>query len=136
MAPELHLLTPVNEAFRKLARMASTAFGSSYAFATAVALVIGWALLGPVFGFSDSWQLVINTTTTIVTFLVVFMIQNTQNHDARALHLKMDELIRAVKTARNSLVDVEELPDAELARLEAEFRRLRKEPTQEPRREH
>lgn len=134
MAPEVHLRTPVNEAFRKFARMASTAFGSPYAFTASVALVIGWALVGPAFGFSDSWQLVINTTTTIVTFLVVFMIQNTQNHDARALHLKIDELIRAVKTARNSLVDVEELPDSELARLESEFRRVRDQQIDKPRR--
>jgi len=120
--------------FRHFARSASNAFGSPYAFASAVILVIAWAVTGPAFGFSDSWQLVINTTTTIITFLVVFMIQNTQNHDARALHLKIDELIRAVRTARNSLVDLEELPDAELARLETEFRELRKQPVDKPRR--
>ena len=120
--------------FRRFARAASNAFGSPYAFVAAVALVILWAVTGPAFGFSDSWQLVINTSTTIITFLVVFMIQNTQNHDARALHLKIDELIRAVRTARNSLVDLEELPDAELARLEAEFRKVRERQVDKPRR--
>jgi len=77
------------------------------------------------FHYSDTWQLVINTSTTIVTFLVVFIIQNTQNHDTRAIHLKLDELIRAVRDARTGLVDLEELPEADLARLEREFRKLR-----------
>ncbi len=122
----------MHELFRRFARASSCAFGSPYAFCLAVLLVVGWAAVGPMFGYSDSWQLVINTTTTIVTFVVVFMIQNTQNHDARALHLKIDELLRAVKTARNSLVDLEELPDSELARLEAEFRGLRKAPIDKP----
>jgi low affinity Fe/Cu permease len=115
----------MHENFRKLARRVSIAIGSPIAFVIALIACIGWALTGPMFGFSATWQLVINTATTVVTFLVVFLIQNTQNHDSRALHLKLDELLRAVKSARNSLVDIEELPDEELARLEAEFRRLR-----------
>jgi low affinity Fe/Cu permease len=118
----------MNELFHRFARTTANLIGSPTAFALAVIAVLGWAVLGPVFHYSDSWQLVINTATTIVTFLVVFAIQNTQNRDSRAIHLKLDELIRAVKKARNSLVDIEELPDSELAQLEAEFRRLREEP--------
>jgi low affinity Fe/Cu permease len=118
----------MNELFHRFARSTASVIGSPTAFALAVVSVIVWAALGPIFHYSDSWQLVINTATTIITFLVVFAIQNTQNRDSRALHLKLDELIRAVKKARNSLVDIEELPDAELARLEAEFRRVRNEP--------
>jgi low affinity Fe/Cu permease len=118
----------MNELFHRFARSTATLIGSPTAFALAVFAVIAWAALGPAFHYSDSWQLVINTATTIVTFLVVFAIQNTQNRDSRAIHLKLDELIRAVKKARNSLVDVEELPDSELAQLEAEFRRLREAP--------
>jgi low affinity Fe/Cu permease len=118
----------MTEMFHRFARSTASLIGSPIAFALAVISVLAWAALGPIFHYSDSWQLVINTATTIITFLVVFAIQNTQNRDSRALHIKLDELIRAVKKARNSLVDVEELPDAELARLEAEFRRLREEP--------
>lgn len=118
----------MSEMFHRFARSTANLIGSPVAFVLAVVSVIAWAVLGPVFHYSDSWQLVINTATTIITFLVVFAIQNTQNRDSRALHLKLDELIRAVKKARNSLVDVEELPDSELARLEAEFRRLRTDP--------
>jgi low affinity Fe/Cu permease len=84
-----------------------------------------WAFTGPLFHYSDTWQLVINTGTTIVTFLMVFLIQNTQNRDARVVHLKLDELIRAVGGARNSLVDMEHLSDEELGRLQAEFETLR-----------
>jgi len=87
-------------------------------------LILIWGLTGPLFGFSDTWQLVINTGTTIITFLMVFLIQNTQNRDAIAIHLKLDELIRALKGARNRLVDIEELSDEELERLRSEFRRL------------
>ncbi len=111
--------------FRKLAKAIASAIGSPYAFALAVGGVILWACLGPAFGFSDTWQLVINTSTTIITFLVVFMIQNTQNRDSKALHLKMDELIRAIDTARNGLIDSEDLSDEELNRLEKEFAQLR-----------
>jgi len=117
----------LHEVFRKVAHRCSCAIGSPIAFAIAVAGVIGWALLGPTFHYSDTWQLVINTTTTIITFLVVFMIQNTQNRDSKAIHLKLDELIHAVKAARNGMIDLEDLPDAEIARLEKEFRKLREE---------
>jgi len=115
------------ELFHKIARRVSHAIGTPLAFMIAVVVVVAWAVTGPFFGFSDTWQLIINTSTTVVTFLVVFLIQNTQNHDSRALHLKLDELLRAVKEARNTLVDLEELPDEELAKLEAEFRRLRRQ---------
>jgi low affinity Fe/Cu permease len=93
----------------------------------AVLIIILWALVGPLFHFSDTWQLVINTGTTIVTFLMVFLIQNTQNRDARAIHLKLDELIRSKKGARNMLVDLEDCTDEELAEMEKEFRKLREQ---------
>lgn len=115
----------VRDAFRAMASATATAIGSPYAFVIAAFAIALWAALGPVFHYSDTWQLVINTTTTIITFLVVFMIQNTQNRDSRAIHLKLDELIRAVGAARNGMVDLEDLPDDELARLALEFRRLR-----------
>src|SRR5262249_3768453 len=102
----------------------SLAVGSAWAFFFALGVVLAWALTGPLFGFSDTWQLVINTGTTIITFLVVFLIQNTQNRDAKAIHLKLDELIRAVRGARNQLVDLEELSDEELERLQQEFHEL------------
>ena len=116
----------VHGVFRKIAHATASAIGSPYAFATAVLVVVVWAMCGPAFHYSDTWQLVINTGTTIVTFLVVFMIQNTQNRDSRAIHLKLDELIRAVESARNILVDAEDLPDEELTRLAREFHRLRR----------
>ena len=114
-----------HERFRKVARAVSGVIGTPYAFALALIFVIVWAVSGPMFGFSDTWQLVINTSTTILTFLIVFLIQNTQNHDARAIHLKLDELLRAVQDARTSMVDLEDLPDETIAKLEQEFRRLR-----------
>jgi low affinity Fe/Cu permease len=89
-------------------------------------VIIVWSLTGPLFHFSDTWQLIINTGTTIVTFLMVFLIQNTQNRDARAINLKLDELIRAVDHARNHMIDIEKLSDAELDMLEEQFTRLRK----------
>jgi len=92
-----------------------------------VAVILIWALTGPVFHFSDTWQLVINTATTIVTFLMVFLIQNTQNRDSRALHLKLDEILRALKRARTELVDLKDMPDDELDRLQAQFMELRQE---------
>jgi len=120
------------EFFRRAAKSISCALGSPYAFALAAMTVIVWALLGPVFGFSDTWQLVINTGTTIITFLVVFMIQNTQNRDSKAIHLKLDELIRALRGARNGLIDSEDLSDDELDRLEKEFARIRSKKQQRP----
>src|SRR5262249_50237276 len=115
-----------SDAFRVFARRSSIALGSAWALAGAVLAILGWVLTGPMFHFSDTWQLVINTATTIVTFLMVFLIQNTQNRDAKAVHLKLDELIRALKNARNELVDLQDLSDEELNRLEKEFKRMRK----------
>jgi len=113
------------DGFHKLAVGASALTGSVWAFALALTLIVVWALLGPVFHYSDTWQLVVNTATTIITFLMIFLVQNTQNRDARAIHLKLDELIEHVQGARNSLIALEQLSDEELDRLEAEFRRLR-----------
>ncbi len=115
----------LNEHFRRFAVRTSAMVGSARAFILAIIVVAAWASTGPMFNFSDTWQLIINTGTTIVTFLMVFLIQNTQNRDAKAMHLKLDELIRAVKEARTVLVDLEELSDAELERLREEFRVLR-----------
>jgi low affinity Fe/Cu permease len=115
----------VHELFRRFAQSTSYAVGSPWAFILALAVILVWAVTGPIFGFSDTWQLVINTGTTIVTFLMVFLIQNTQNRDARAIHLKLDELLRAEKHARTSLVDLEDLPDEELDHLQERFQQLR-----------
>ena len=114
----------MNELFRKFAHRTSAIVGSPWSFITAVVVIIAWALSGPLFGFSDTWQLVINTSTTIITFLMVFLIQNTQNRDAQAIHLKLDELLRAVKEARTELIDLEDMSDEELKNLQAEFARL------------
>src|SRR5947209_14638908 len=116
----------VSDAFRIFARRSSIVLGSAWAFASAILIIVVWALTGPTFHYSNTWQLIINTGTTIVTFLMVFLIQNTQNRDAKAAHLKLDEVIRALKGARNHLVDLEELSDDELKKLEAEFTRIRK----------
>jgi low affinity Fe/Cu permease len=111
--------------FHKAALAAATLVGSAGTFAVAVGLVLLWAVTGPLFGYSDTWQLAINTTTTIVTFLVVFLVQNTQNRDAKAMHLKLDELIFASKRARDQFVDLEDLSEDEIHKMELEFRRLR-----------
>ncbi len=115
----------MNDAFRKFANKTSDAMGSPWAFIAATLLIIGWALSGPLFGFSEIWQLVINTGTTIITFLMVFLIQNTQNRDAKAMHLKLDELLRGVEGARTSMVDLEDLSDEDLKKLQDDFQRLR-----------
>jgi low affinity Fe/Cu permease len=115
----------LNDFFRKFAHKTSEIVGSPWAFITAVVIILAWAVSGPIFGFSDTWQLVINTGTTIITFLMVFLIQNTQNRDAKAIHLKLDELLRAISDARTSLVDLEDLSDEELTQLQEEFKRLR-----------
>ena len=115
----------MNEAFRKFANKTSEAMGTPWAFIAAVFLILGWAVSGPFFGFSEVWQLVINTGTTIITFLMVFLIQNTQNRDAKAIHLKLDELLRGVEGARTSMVDLEDLSDEDLKKLQNEFQRLR-----------
>jgi len=113
------------ERFRRFSHLTASAVGSPWAFFLALLIVIVWAFLGPHFKYSDTWQLVINTGTTIVTFLMVFLIQNTQNRDARAIHLKLDELIRGLKGARNRLVDLEDYTDEELDQIEKEFKRIR-----------
>ncbi len=110
--------------FRQFATRTSEAVGSPWTFIAALLLIVVWGVTGPVFGFSDTWQLVINTGTTIITFLMVFLVQNTQNRDAKATHLKLDELLRASKDARTGLVNLETLSDEQLAELEAQFARL------------
>jgi low affinity Fe/Cu permease len=116
----------VRDAFHVFARQSAGVLGSAWSFITAIAIIVAWAVTGPMFHFSDTWQLIINTSTTIVTFLMVFLIQNTQNRDAKAVHLKLDELIRALTGARNALVDLEKLSDDELKKLEEEFERIHK----------
>jgi low affinity Fe/Cu permease len=111
--------------FSDIARQVSCALGTPVAFAAAAAVVLMWAVTGPVFGYSDTWQLVINTGTTIVTFLMVFLVQHTQNRDARALHLKLDELIRSVDAARDRLINLENCTDAEIDQIERQFRALK-----------
>jgi len=111
--------------FRRFARSVSIAVGAPWAFAASFAIVIAWAASGPLFHYSDSWQLTINTGTTIVTFLMVFVIQHTQNRETQAIQLKLDELIRAVDAARTELVDLEDLSDAELNQLQRQFSALR-----------
>src|SRR5689334_280378 len=99
--------------------------GSPGAFGTAILLILIWITTGPLFHYSDTWQLVINTGTTIITFLMVFLIQNTQNRDAKAFHLKLDELIRSHKGARNAMIDLEDLSEDDLKRISEEFAMLR-----------
>jgi len=112
--------------FRRFAHRTAIAVGSPVAFGAALSTVAIWAIVGPVFHYSDTWQLTINTGTTIITFLMVFVIQNTQNRDAQVMQLKLDELIRAVEQARNELVDLEDLSDEELHRLQLQFEGLRR----------
>lgn len=114
------------EWFRKVAVHVSNGVGSHWAFFVALLVVISWAATGPIFGFSDTWQLVINTGTTIVTFLMVFLIQASQNRDGRAVQLKLDELIRATKGARDAFADLEEADEAELKAFAEEFKAMRK----------
>lgn len=122
---EQELDRSLKDTFRRFAQRASETLGSPWIFIFALLIVIVWALTGPLFNFSNTWQLVINTGTTIVTFLMVFVIQNTQNRDAHAMHLKLDELLRAMHDARNELIDLEHCTDEQLARYEAEFKRLK-----------
>ena len=103
--------------------------GSPAAFVVAVLSIAVWAVVGPYYHYSDTWQLIINTGTTVITFLIVFLIQNSQNRDARALHLKLDEVIRAIQGARNEMIDIEKLSDAELEKLTNEYERFRQQET-------
>lgn len=116
----------LSEGFRRFSHQTAFAVGRPEAFTLAVLTVVLWAVIGPTFHYSDTWQLTINTGTTIVTFLMVFLIQNTQNRDAQVTQLKLDELIRAVEQARNELVDMEDLSDEELSSLQRQFEALRK----------
>jgi len=123
---ERSLLCKVQDAFRVFARKTSEVLGTAWSFVAALLVIVIWAALGRTFHYSDTWQLIINTGTTIVTFLMVFLIQNTQNRDSKAVHLKLDELIRAVGGARNHLVDLERLSDAELQKLQKQFEHIGK----------
>ena len=114
-----------NDAFGKFAASASGWLGSKWAFAGAALIIVAWAAVGPIFHFSDTWQLVINTGTTIVTFLMVFLIQNTQNRDARAINLKLNELIRAIDKARDQMIDIENLSDLELDELQRKYENIK-----------
>ena len=116
--------TGFKESFRGFLKRTSDLVGTPIAFLGAVGLIVVWAASGPTFRFSDTWQLVINTGTTIITFLMVFLIQNTQNRDSRAIHLKLDELIKALRGARNSVIDLERLSDDQLKKLEEEYKKL------------
>jgi low affinity Fe/Cu permease len=116
---------PQGEIFRRFAHASASRLGSPWAFVAALALIVGWALTGPIFGFADAWQLVINTGTTIVTFLMVFLIQATQNRDSKAVHLKLDELIRSSK-ARDAFADLEDASEDEIEAFQREFEALRK----------
>jgi low affinity Fe/Cu permease len=110
--------------FSRFAKWTARATGRPSAFALAAAIIVLWAVTGPLFGFSDTWQLVINTGTTIVTFLMVFLIQNTQNRDSEAIQVKLDEVIRSIQGAHTALLDLEELEDEELNQIHGEYRRL------------
>lgn len=114
--------TPKRDSFHKVSQTVSSKLGSPMAFVLAVLLIVLWITSGPFFGFSDTWQLVINTTTTIVTFLMVFAIQNTQNRDAKAMQLKLNELINSSRSARTEFVDIEDLNDTELDLLQGQFK--------------
>lgn len=116
----------LNSPFTRFAKRTSTLTGRPLTFILAVGIIILWAATGPIFHYSDTWQLVINTSTTIITFLMVFLIQNTQNRDTEALQIKLDELIRAQKEANNALLDLEELDDEELDRIRAVYLGLAK----------
>lgn len=119
------MISRMREVFRKFAHWTSKVTGSPWAFTIAFFAILFWALSGPVFDYSTSWQLWVNTGTTILTFLMVFLIQNTQNRDSHAIHLKLDELIRSIKNARNDLIDLEDDEDDKLDTLEREFEKLR-----------
>jgi low affinity Fe/Cu permease len=115
----------MKDLFRKFSSRTAEITGSAGAFGVAILLILAWLATGPLFHYADTWQLVINTGTTIVTFLMVFLIQNTQNRDAKAIHLKLDELIRSHKGARNTMIDLEDLSEDDLKRIAEEFAALR-----------
>jgi low affinity Fe/Cu permease len=119
--------TSIRDRFNRVASAITGALGSPFALIAAIALIVGWAVTGPLFGFSESWQLIINTGTTIVTFLMVFVIQASQNRDSKAIHLKLDEVIRAVKGARNELIGEEASSEAKIHEHEQEFLKIAEE---------
>ena len=116
----------MQDAFRVFARSASELLGTAWVFVLAITIIVVWAATGHFYDYSDTWQLLINTGTTIVTFLMVFIIQNTQNRDSKAVHLKLDELIRSIDNARNQLVNIDRLSDDDLKKLEGQFQRISK----------
>lgn len=120
-------MTPTTSWFTRFAQFVAHITGRPRSFFLAVAVIVLWALVGPLFGYSDTWQLVINTGTTIVTFLMVFVIQNTQNRDTAAMHIKLDELIRVTEKARNVLLNLEELDEGQLETVRREYERLAEE---------
>ena len=122
----------LKDGFRQVSKKTAELVGTPAAFLGSVLLILIWGGSGPLFHFSDTWQLVINTATTIITFLMVFLIQNTQNRDSRAIHLKLDELIKAVHTARNSVIDLDRLTDEEMKELENEYKKLCSRSEQRP----
>ncbi len=124
IADNRDLICKVQDAFRFFARSTSAVLGTAWAFVIAIAVIVLWAATGHIFHYSDTWQLIINTGTTIITFLMVFLIQNTQNRDSKAVHLKLDELIRVAGRARNQLIDIDRLSDQELTKLQQEFARI------------
>ena len=113
--------------FHVFATHAANWVGTKWAFLVALLTIVGWLVSGPYFHYSDTWQLIINTGTTVITFLVVFLIQNTQNRDARAIHLKLDEIIKSIDKAHNEMIDIEHLSDAELQRLANKYQKVREE---------
>ena len=115
----------LNDTFRRFANGTARGFGSPWLFIFAAIVCLGWIITGPIFHFSEGWQFFINDLTNVVTFLAVFLIQNTQNRDAKAIHLKLDELLRSVEGARTHLIDLQDLSDEELDHLERQFKRLR-----------
>jgi len=121
--------------FGHFSAQASAYLGSRWAFSAAVLVILVWVIMGPIYRYSDTWQLVINTGTTIVTFLMVFLIQNTQNRDARAIHLKLDELIHAIDKAQNQMINIENLPDVELDKLSVRYGKIRGQGSQARERE-
>ena len=122
----------LKQGFRKCSIAAAEALGSPWLFVANVLLILLWLASGPLFHYSDTWQLMVNTATTIITYLAVFLIQNTQNRDSKAVHLKLDELISTVEGARNRLVDVQNLSDDELEDLQEQFQRLQQRARQNP----
>jgi low affinity Fe/Cu permease len=125
LAPSNGIISKIT--FSRFAAWASTVVGSSGVFICACGLIGAWLLSGPLFHYSDTWQLIINTATTIVTFLMVFLIQNTQNRDTRAINLKLDEIIRSIQRASNEMINIEKLKDEELAELSKRYELIRKE---------